>query len=927
MLLPDGPNAIDGTGMAQFILPNMSSYLKFWGKARGERNGEPATHPVAYHGLDVAAAADALLRANPRMLTRITASLGTTEDNARNCLVALIALHDIGKFAEAFQWNVPEAWPRDVLGGDWRFGGGAHHTAVALELFGRLDLAVLYSPAFDGKGWDDGLTALWAGVACHHGKPMEAIGQIQLNCSMQSKGESAAKAYARDVTGLFGPYEPLGPITRHKAEVLSWLVAGLTNLADWIGSNRDAFPYAQPTQSLEGYWPLALKRAADAVAAAGLLPAPSAAAPQLSTLFPSIVEPSHLQAWAQSEALPPGPLLAVVEDVTGSGKTEAAHVLAARLMAADRAGGVFFALPTMATANAMYERLGESYRRMFDVARDPSLVLAHGRSALHKGFSSSILRDVGIADQDADDAEARGDASTAVCATWIADDRRKAFLAHVGVGTIDQAFLGVLPSKHQALRLWGLSDRVLIVDEAHAYDAYMGRELERLLEFHAALGGSAIVLSATLPGSQRAGLAKAFARGLGVAAAPVAETAYPLATLVSAEGVRATPVATRPDRARRLPVRLMPPGNGTLTHVADMVRRGASVAWIRNSVDDAIEAFEALQASGVACPSKLHLLHARFAMGDRLAIETGVREALGKSGTMEGRSGFVVVGTQILQESLDYDVDVMVTDLAPVDMIIQRAGRLWRHAERTAQGRPVVAPELVVVSPDWANVVDRNWYRQVSPRAAAVYKHHGVVWRTAKVLADARAIDTPGGVRDLIEAVYARGDQQNDDVPGPLRQASNAAVGDYRAQVSLANSNLLDPRLGYDGNNTHWTSDTVTPTRLGDPVTVFRLGRVEGGIIVPWCVADDGDPRRSWALSEVSISRRKATGVPKQAVAMEVMIEAAKESWSEWEREQPLLVLDSDGEATGGWIVNKDGRPQPVIYGRRAPGLRIVAPM
>ena len=336
----------------------------------------------------------------------------------------------------------------------------------------------------------------------------------------------------------------------------------------------------------------------------------------------------------------------------------------------------------------MFERLGKSYRRLFDDTASPSLVLAHGQRALHAGFQASILvQPPGQRSQMA--AEAQGDQSTAVCAAWVADDRRKAFLAHVGVGTIDQAFLGALPSRYQALRLWGLGDRVLIVDEAHAYDAYLGRELERLLEFHAALGGSAIILSATLPASQRAALATAFARGLGVATYVRQTSDYPHVTVVSADAVQSIPVATRSDRARRLAVRRIASADDAVAYILDMAGKGAAVAWIRNSVDDAIEAVEQLRACG------LHpvLLHARFAMGDRLDIEERVTTTLGKLGDPEQRRGFVLVGTQILEQSPDYDVDAMITDLAPIDLVIQS---LWPVASETSgMSKPASNSRLV----------------------------------------------------------------------------------------------------------------------------------------------------------------------------------------------------------------------------------------
>jgi CRISPR-associated endonuclease/helicase Cas3 len=143
--------------------------------------------------------------------------------------------------------------------------------------------------------------------------------------------------------------------------------------------------------------------------------------------------------------------------------------------------GLYIALPTMATANAMYSRLQTAYRSLFNLAEIPSLVLAHGRRRLHPGFRDSILDQT---DQSHEALHAINSAdvpATAFCAAWIADDRRKAFLADVGVGTIDQALLAVLPSRHQSLRLWGLAGRVLIVDEAHAYVPYMARDWKRCL--------------------------------------------------------------------------------------------------------------------------------------------------------------------------------------------------------------------------------------------------------------------------------------------------------------------------------------------------------------------------------------------------------------------------------------------------------------
>jgi CRISPR-associated endonuclease/helicase Cas3 len=284
----------------------------------------------------------------------------------------------------------------------------------------------------------------------------------------------------------------------------------------------------------------------------------------------------------------------------------------------------------------------------------------------------------------------------------------------------------------------------------------------------------------------------------------------------------------------------------------------------------------------------------------------------------QGR-GIVLVGTQILEQSLDYDVDAMVSDLAPLDLVIQRAGRLWRHPHRNLD-RPIGEAErrLLILSPDQGDVRDKNWYRNLSKRAAAVYADHGLVWRSAGALFDAGAIRTPDGVRLLLARVYDA--DRNEDIPEVLERSARDASGKEMAARSFANANLLKLRDGYGGNNALWTSDTITPTRLGEPVTVFRLGRIDGDRIVPWCEADG--PARSWALSEVSLRSKVANDVPNQIGAMAKMIAAAKAEWPKWEQEQPLLLLEADGDGWRGEVNTPDKGKRVVLYDI-AIGLRV----
>jgi CRISPR-associated endonuclease/helicase Cas3 len=338
-----------------------------------------------------------------------------------------------------------------------------------------------------------------------------------------------------------------------------------------------------------------------------------------------------VQIFAETALFPEGPTLIVIEDVTGSGKTEAALTLAHRLMGAGRANGLYVALPTEATANAMYARLGSSFRRLFTADGAPSLVLAHGHRAFHEGFQNSVVNAAARARARNGTRDNGGEErpSSAECADWIADDRRKAFLADVGAGTIDQALLAILPVKHQSLRLWGLADRVLIVDEAHAYDAYMTRELEALLEFHAALGGSTIILSATLPKDMRRRLAAAFRKGVPADRSTSVELEaieYPLVTIIGPTGSSEVPQPIRQGLARFVTATRVNDLAGALTRVVTAAQAGARVAFVRNSVDEAIAACDQLRGEGL----DPLLFHARFARSDRQRIEVEVMARFGR---------------------------------------------------------------------------------------------------------------------------------------------------------------------------------------------------------------------------------------------------------------------------------------------------------
>ena len=841
----------------------MEPQFEFW--AKSGREGEPAPmHSVPHHSLDVAASAMVLLSA-----------FRPPVDVPAATLAALVALHDIGKFTRPFQWKVQKLWPPS-LGPLAQPPPGFHDDAGYALLCGALKEHV--DPLFAEWNSVRPRRAMFRAVTGHHGRPPHEFDTPELGSKVAcAVCIDAAGAFANAALRVIDP-PPFPRLDTASRQHLAWFLAGLAVAADWLGSGRRWFPpvVAAEHPDLDRYWhDLALPRARQAAAEAALLPSPVSRDAGLGQLFPGL-SARPLQSWAEAASIPEGPLLFTVEDATGSGKTEAALVLAHRLMAAGKADGLFFALPTMATANAMYGRLEPAYRRLFTPGSRPSLVLSHGRRALHEGFAASIL-DAGP-DPQVDAREPADQPAGVQCAAWIGDDRRKAFLAEIGAGTVDQAIMAVLPTRHAPLRLLGLSRRVLIVDEAHAYDAYMTRELHGLLAFQAALGGSAIVLSATLTAKQRGELQAAFLSGLGAEAAADGAAEYPLATTVSRAGIAAAAFPMAPGLARRVAVERIGNRAAAVAAIAEAARAGAAVAWVRNSVDDAIEAAEELRARGLDTA----LFHARFAMGDRQDIEAEVLSRFGRAGAAEGRKGRVLVATQVVEQSLDLDFDLMVTDLAPADLVIQRAGRLWRHQRGE---RPIGGPRLLLLAPEPVDNPAPAWLGAELRRTGFVYPDHALLWRSARALFAAGSIETPGGIRALVEAAYDR--DAPGTIPAGLAPAANRAWGGELAAAGIALQNVLKLDEPYERRSGLWEPDVHTPTRLGEAQIVFRLARDERGAAVPWYPHEDR--RRAWALSEVSV---RATLLKSAEEAPLVL--RAKQEWSAWERDIPVLLLRPD---------------------------------
>ncbi len=844
------------------------SLFRYWGKAdRSLEKGE-LWHPLVYHSLDVAAVGEGYLARNTSLRKRLTQFIGMPEKVWISWFRFFLALHDLGKFSFTFQELRPEILRlcRQDPGLNAESKYSLHHSSMGYLLWREALRGMALRESWCGEDAEGDMREIldvWMALSSgHHGQPPDNSDPQYPNSPLRmaryftAADRQSAEAFVRCVLvqlpPLPLPVTGLEPALLDRMQKASWVLAGIAVLCDWLGSNTRFFTYCTESMPLEKYFESHARRAAEKVLdETGLIPLEISSATGFHALFPSQGKrvPTPLQTAVQQVEVPEGPGLFFLEDLTGSGKTEAALLLGHRLMKAGAANGLVLALPTMATANAMHGRISECYRKLFEEGSNPSISLAHsasgyrldpGRSDLPAGPQSSSQ----YSDSDLD--------ASAYCNAWIAEGRKRALLADVGVCTVDQALLSVLPSRHQSLRLLGLSRKVLILDEVHAYDRYMNTLIETLLEFHAGLGGSAILLSATLPGRARRAFSKAFHRGLEAQTAPTQELPtvepwppFPLMTSVHGAAYTETTVAATPRVSRQVQVRFIPDVQQAITFLKGFLKRGNCVCWIRNTVTDAIDGYELLK--GEITGVEISLFHARFALGDRLDIEQQILDSAGPRSIAAKRKSRIVVATQVVEQSLDLDFDEILIDLAPMDLMLQRAGRLRRHA-RDAQGNPIEGEDargpitVHLLSPEPIPNPQADWYSSFFRGAAFVYPNHAQLWLTARKLEEKGGWSVPGDSREMIESVFG----ENVQAPEGLAASDEKSEGVGKAERSAARMNALNFGRGYQKDE-HWSEDTLAPTRLGKPTIQVILARWDGSNLAPWREGED------WHAGELRI--------------------------------------------------------------------------
>ncbi|MHB1295323.1 MAG: CRISPR-associated helicase Cas3' [Anaerolineae bacterium] len=707
---------------------------RLWGKTGASPE---QYHPALCHMLDVASIARCLLwpPATVRWRMMLGRALGAEPETLLDWVPWLVGLHDIGKVSAAFQMEVDTQAQRLMREGfsfgDWRPSLEVHHTSIG--------------QVFAMRSSDPCLTAMpkrlriaWAHmIAGHHGR-YAIPGQLgETRRLIESFEPSEWETWRAMAFQQFGEVQGLPPSAAFSdppnlsAAIMA--LTGFTILCDWLGSDTTFFP-AEPTSDLPAYAAASMGKAEQAVAHAGLsIESFSREEGSFVALFPDKLPPRPLQ--ESIDAVPADllakPCLTIIEAPTGEGKTEAALTLAHRIALGSGTDELYYALPTTATSNQMFARLQQYLSGRLKL--DTHVKLVHGQAFL-------VEDDLRLA------ISAEETAKGAVAALEWFGPRKRAMLAPFGVGTIDQCELAALNVRHGALRLVGLAGKVLILDEVHAYDTYMTTIIERLLAWLAELGTSVVLLSATLPLTRRRALVHAYL-GDSPAIADV-PTGYPSLWIVGLNGTyNVTPPAAQPER--QLALNWLYGDDDDYDDKArwllDQVGQGGCACWIANTVARAQRLYRAVRT---AAPHDVDcmLLHARFPLERRAALEASVTARYGPPTAAVTRpTKGIVIGTQVLEQSLDLDFDVMATDLAPVDLLLQRAGRLHRHARmRPARhNSPRLTVHLSLNDADEPSLsADRHVYSEY------------ILLRTWQVLRDRAMILLPADYRALVDAVY-----------------------------------------------------------------------------------------------------------------------------------------------------------------------------
>lgn len=924
-----------------------------WGKWDHENQ---TAMPLSRHLADTASVAGLLWDHWLPVNVRQVICGGLSDADGRVLLTWLAAAHDLGKATPAFAVQVENLADR-LRDKGFQF-------PIRLDLRSRSphsheSQAILNTWLVD-QGFEPGVATAFSIVTGGHHGVAPVNHDINAADSPVQRGDDHWRRAQHELAEWLADHSGIRPVLasimssppRPPAQVL---LTATVIIADWIASDATRFPYhggGTSGQRAEAAWrTLALTRP--------WRPRPEGG---LDRLFQdrfdlpdgAAIRPvQRAMAEVARDAREPG--LMVLEAPMGEGKTEAALLAAEILAEKFGLGGCFVALPTMATSDAMFHRVHQWIDHL--PAGEVSIFLAHGKAALNPEYQNiarvSRMLDVteGSDRRPVDDGCGAG---VAVALEWLTG-RKKGVLSSFVVGTIDQILVGALRSRHLALRHLAVAGKVVVIDEVHAADEYMSVYLERALHWLAAYRVPTVLLSATLTVARRDGFVEAYRSGWSdyvsgdkspdgtattqraksdspirgrrrpiesdgpaVPAAVVTALDYPILTTASGSG-RAGRAVVPSARTSVIEVEFVDDDPELLVNLIRhaLVDVGV-VAVVRNTVVRAQQTAALLRAAFAEYGEDVvRLLHSRFLAPDRMSREQQLRSMLGPPEVARRPDGvMIVVGTQVLEQSLDVDFDLLITDLAPVDLVMQRTGRLHRHQRPPAQRGRMAAPRCII-----AGVQDWHVEPPVPDDGSLFVYGRSLLLRSAHVLrqhiASTGAVRLPDDIAALVNKAYDPGLTVPDSWQEVFADAEQKAARLSESRRSSAETFLLAPVP--PDNLFGWAStgvgDAESPAgrakvRDGDDsLEVLVAQQCDGRRrLLPWIdrvggsdlpIDDIPDRRLARALAQCSLRLPASMCTWRLPRVIDDLERNGSAAWqqSPWLRGQLVLYLDENLEA------------------------------
>lgn len=706
----------------------------------------PHTRALVMQGID-----------SPEALT-----LTGSETLARKIVRFLAAAHDCGKASPAFVIKAQKVGFGDVV--EEITSKGLPIDAQNCAQAKRFLHALVGECILECHGIDRSLADVVGG---HHGKPVDA------KCDLEAAPEySSITGMKDDAWGRI--QEELVQYALHLADFDSpsevtltvpaqVILSGLLIMADWLASDAARFPLFSRDYGIAKVE--SPKERAKRAWASLQLPEYKqfASACPWTHLYEERFgrQPRPVQRHALQVALKmelPG--LMVIEAPMGEGKTEAALAAAEAFACRFGLGGIYFALPTQATSDGIFPRI-EKWIEHLHVGVNRSIFLAHGKAGFNEAYVGIKLQSHLYDEEDGHQAEV-------VVNDWT-QGRKKGLLADFVVGTIDHVLMGGLKMKHLALRHLGLVNKVIILDECHAYDAYMNQYLDLVLSWLGAYGVPVIVLSATLPPHRRQELLAAYQnRRIRKTDCMAADSISPYPLISYTDGENIHQDLPEPSGQKRVVhLRQLEEDNLGDT-LSDLLSEGGCAGIICNTVKKAQYIAQCMEMYfGEDC---VRLLHSCFLSFDRVRKEQELRDLLGPQEDHRPQK-LIVVGTQVMEQSLDVDFDVLLTEICPMDLLLQRIGRLHRHNRKKARPSRLQEATCYVMGIQDAQTFDEG--------STAVYGEY-LLLKTRGFLEDRLVL--PDDIPRLVQLVYEKG--YDDEIINHLEQ--EAGTSDVRALYKIA---------------------------------------------------------------------------------------------------------------------------------------------